>query len=131
MPRSSTFALFVILLIVSLAQGCTPAPSTKDELTNFGLMYYNTQEVLQKPPTEWSQVYRLVDVPDLKEDHDRLKAFENLGYTIVWGVDAKSPNAGSMVLCYSESALKDGGPVLFANGSLREMSGEELASAVK
>ena len=105
-------------------------PSETDELKTFGLLYYNTQQVYQKPPTEWKQLFRLVDAPDLKEDYDQLMRFRDAGYTIVWGVDATSPAAPSTVLCYDSNTLKSGGPVLFANGAVVQMSAADLANAI-
>ena len=132
MYRTTSVVMPVILFMLTQLNGCAPSkPSDVEELKNFGMMYYNTQAVFQQPPTEWEQIFRLVNVPDLKEDHDRLTRFKNAGYTIVWGVDTKSAAASSTVLCYSGSTLREGGPVLFADGSVIIMSAAALADSIQ
>ena len=132
MLKSAHYALPALLLLLLLQPGCGKAkPSETDELKTFGLLYYNTQQVFEKPPTEWEQLFQLVDDPRLKEDYDQLTRFKDAGYTIVWGGDATSPSASSTVLCYAPSTLKAGGPVLFANGAVVQMSAAELANAIK
>lgn len=131
MLKTPHYALPTLLLLLLLQQGCGKAKlSEVDELKNFGLLYYNTQQVYQKPPTEWEQLFRLVDVPALKEDYDRLARFKDAGYTIVWGRDATSSDASSTVLCYAPKTLEAGGPVLFANGAVLQMSAADCSKAV-
>ncbi|QDV11236.1 hypothetical protein CA51_10970 [Rosistilla oblonga] len=132
MSKAPHYALRALVLLLLLQQGCGMAkPSETDELKTFGLLYHNTQQVYQKPPTEWKQLFKLVDTPSLREDYDQLTRFKDAGYTIVWGTDATSLAASSTILCYAPNTLKAGGPVLFANGAVVQMSAEDLANAIK
>lgn len=132
MSKAQRLLFPAMLFLTLILPGCGSAkPSESEELKTFGLLYYNTQQVLQKPPTDWEQLFMLVNVPDLKEDFDQLTKFKNAGYTIVWGVDASSPNAGATVLCYSNTSLEEGGPVLFADGSVSVLSAEDIATKVQ
>ncbi len=124
---NSSVSSGVLLVAFVAMSGCMSSTNVvEDDLKFFGMMYFNTQQVLQKPPSDWEQVLHLVDTPDLKADHDRLTRIKEAQYTIDWGVDAKAVGAKSTVLCYADASLSNGGPVLFADGSVIEMSGTEL-----
>lgn len=117
----------IVLFFVALfpfSVGCDASRSSIDDsLKFFGLTCANYQQVYKKPPANWEEFLKLSDAPGLEEDMRQLILVRESEYSVVWNVDCLAGNASQRVLAYSKSADK---PVLFADGSLRKLTGEEF-----
>ena len=130
-PRFSRriWGLSAILLAIACIplSGCESTDAHQREaLKFFGITYFNYQQIWKKPPANWDELLKLAPTTELPDDRKLLEQVRQSGYTILWEIDCMTSDAAEVVLAYPPDALDRGGDVLFAEGSVRKMSADEL-----
>jgi len=112
-----------------LSAGCvkkgpmTDAELQKNELNDIYECYSEYIKNNKRPPQQLSELRRYEVMHGLA-----LSALNSGKYVGVWGVSSKDSGT---VLAYAKDAPSQGGPVLMADGSVKNMSAEETQTAIK
>jgi len=105
-------------------------PETARRNEELGEIYDSYQDFTkrkQRPPKHLSDFMQ----KDLEAINSLgMKALKDGRYVAVWGVDINGKDAGA-VLAYEKDAPKQGGAVLMADGIVKNMSADELQTALK
>lgn len=126
--RCWPFALLVFLAALALGCGGKSGPSSPPEqirLKEINEMYWHFVRSQKKPPA------RLGDLAKRQYEGNYSGAVQALRegkYLVVWGVNSK--DAGT-VLAYEKDVPARGGPVLMADGTVKEMTAEEFRASKK
>lgn len=124
--------LFSFFLLLSLFVGCQSEKPNLDESVKFlGMTYFNYQQIWNRPPANWDEILTLAAGDGLEPDRKMLNQVQSSDYVILWNVDCQDPAAQTRVLAYRTSSLTNGGSVLFADGSLRNLTAVELADCLE
>jgi hypothetical protein len=130
MSRVKLFRLWPLTLAVSiLAVGCaTPTTATSRntaDLREIHEIYNLAADRLKKAP---SQLADITSQKDFEVVHpSAMRGLKQGKYVIVWGVQGQDSGT---VLAYEKEALTNGGGVLMANGTVRQMSAYALKAAL-
>jgi hypothetical protein len=122
--------LALLALAAVLAFGCggksgPSLPAEQIQLKEINEMYWHFVRSHSKPPA------KLADLATRRYEGNFSGAVDSLKkgkYLVVWGV--KDKDAGT-VLAYEKDVPARGGPVLMADGTIREMTAEEFRAAKK
>ena len=90
------------------------------------MTYFNYQQIWKRPPANWEEILTLADRDGLEADLNLLNQVRVSDFVIIWNVDCQAPNAEDRVLAYEGTSKIGGGSVLFADGSLRSLTANEL-----
>lgn len=131
--RQSLGLLIGLLLMVSLLSACGGQPTAPAVVSNLeGLkeipeVYKYLAYQKQPPPARLDDLNPFIDT--LPNAFSRLQTGE---YILVWGVGlSQTPEAAKTVLAYEKKVPSEGGAVLLANGTVREMTAAEFQEAPK
>ncbi len=120
-------ALPLLIFGCNSAANDDPAPAThKGELKQFHELYAEYIKKNQTPPKQVSDLDRMeydMVYPSL------IGAIKSGRYVMVWGVDLNAN--GGAVVAYEKDAPTQGGWVVTADGTPRQMSADQLQSALK
>jgi hypothetical protein len=125
--------LFILLLTLELGCGSrnqTGDPETMRKQSEMGEIYDSYRmfsKTNQRPP---KQISELMQKQYQVAYSVGLTALKNGQYVAVWGVDVYGKDGGT-VLAYEKNADKEGGAVLMANGTIKQMTADELQAALK
>ena len=124
--------LWVVLAIPVIALGCSGNKvvdpevqlrnSELSEIYDSYMMYVKTN---QKPPRQLSDLKASQAINGMG-----LQAVKDGRYVVVWGTDVSGKDP-SKVVAYEKDAPKQGGAVLMADGTVKNMSADELQAALK
>jgi hypothetical protein len=127
-----TLPLFVFLAVPFLALGCggnkagrdPEVEHRKNELGEIYEIYTQFAKRSGRPPKKFSDVNQ----KDLQASNPvGFKALQDNKYIVVWGVTSNDSGA---VMAYEKDADKQGGWVLIADGTPKQMTAEELHQAL-
>jgi hypothetical protein len=125
--KAGTLLLFTVLPV--LAVGCGGSSSTlspqHNALKEIHEMYGHYVKSQQKAPSQLSDL--------AKKEYEGIypgavAALKQGKYVVVWGVNSKDSGT---VLAYEKDAPSKGGAVLMADGTVKDMTAEELKAAQK
>lgn len=96
------------------------------DLQNIG-KYYLADATLGMPPT------RLEDMRELKRDAPKVyQAIQDGQYVVLWNAKLNTPaGTSNTILAYVKDAPTKGGPVLFLDGSARNVTPQEFQTFAK
>jgi hypothetical protein len=97
----------------------------RQELAQFHEMYTFYIKRNEAPPQRSDDLLQKEDPVHMAG----LRVVKGEDYVVVWGLDVKK-DAGA-VLAYRKDALQQGGMVLIADGSIRNMSASELQTSAR
>jgi hypothetical protein len=126
-----TWPLFALLPVLAVGCGGSSAPAPRPrqdiELQQIYDMYKHFMKSHeQKPPRQLS------DIANKQYEGispTAVQALKQERYLVVWGVDI-STNDSTKVLAYEKDAPTKGGKVLMADGTVQEMSADQLQAAL-
>jgi hypothetical protein len=121
----------VLLAIALLALGCgknkvDPDPEgthRKAELGEIHEMYTMHNKNHQRPPRQLSDLKQYQTICPMG-----FRGLQDGKYVAVWGVSSKDART---VLAYQKDAPRQGGAVLMADGTIKNLSADELQGALK
>jgi hypothetical protein len=128
------FGIQLLIVLLALALGCggkqAGDPETLRKQSEMGEIYDSYlmfSKRNQRPPKQISEL--------MQKEYQAvysvgLSSLKNGQYVAVWGVDVNGKDGGT-VLAYEKNAAKEGGAVLMANGTIKQMTADELQSALK
>jgi hypothetical protein len=126
--KAGALLLFTVLSVLAVGCGGGPpaAPPTKNiVLGQIHDMYSHYIKSQQKAPS------KLSDLANKRYEGispTAVAALKKGEYVVVWGVNSKDSGT---VLAYEKDAPTKGGPVLMADGTVKEMTADELKAAKK
>jgi hypothetical protein len=129
------FRIPVFIVLLTLALGCGSAKQTGDPETmrkqaELGEIYDSYTMFAKKNQRPPKQISELMQKEYQAVYSVGLSALKSGQYVAVWGVDVNGKDGGT-VLAYEKNAAKEGGAVLMANGTIKQMTADELQSALK
>ena len=127
-----TSSIGVVAVCMLFVSGCgSPARvKTTNELKAIGLAYHNFNDSNNKGPTRAEDLE-----PFLKDWPEAYQHVKDGTYVFIWNVSvvdmAKAGGSHLYVLAYPKDAPEKGGPVLFGDGSVMQMTADEVKKAKK
>jgi hypothetical protein len=130
MAQMKVTVRLAITIVVLAAVGCgkgvntmSVADSDKEELIDVYETYSEYLKSNQKPPKQLSDLKKYEAIHALA-----LRVLRDGKYVVAWGVNGKDSGT---ILAYPKDAPTQGGQVLMADGTIKNMSADELKSQVK
>jgi hypothetical protein len=124
-------SVFIVWAASVLALGCGSSKPAADpevqrrnsELAEIYESYMQVRKSNGRPPKQLSDLKPFAGINPVG-----YQALQNGQYIAVWGVSASDAGA---VIAYQKDAPKQGGAVLMADGSVKNMTADELQAALK
>lgn len=104
------------------SQAATDFQDQLGQLRSLGAAYHRHVDTIGGAPTGWQQLRQS------SSNAPQFQALEDAGCVVAWGKTFRdAPNGTSeFVLAYLPSALQNGGPVLMLDGSVTNLTADDL-----
>ncbi len=115
--------------VLALVAGRTAAadPVTPNELKQIGIAYHNHIDATGKPPAKPDDLLKYLD--NNQKLVDKMKEGGDIVFVFGVGITDMKEGTSNTVLAYPKDVEKNGGPVLYGDGSVKKLTADEFKKA--